>query len=89
MFEPPEGRRQIDAAECFCRTKSYARPAIRCVLLKTYSHLPDSDQRLILARVLAERRKAAEADEKERFDKRYAQPKRLATECGACTVQKL
>ena len=31
MFGPPEGRRQIDAAECFCRTKSYACPAIRCV----------------------------------------------------------
>src|SRR6266496_1708821 len=29
MFEPPEGRRQIDAAECFRRTKSYACPAIR------------------------------------------------------------
>ena len=32
---------------------------------------------------------ALEAARKERFDKRYAQPKRLATECGACTVQKL
>jgi hypothetical protein len=58
MFERREGRRQIDAAEYFCRSKSYARPAIRCVLLKTYSHLPHSDQRLILARILAERRKA-------------------------------
>ena len=34
-FEPWEGRRQIDAAECFCRTKSYTRPATCCALLNS------------------------------------------------------
>src|SRR5205823_8771656 len=39
-------------------------------------YLPESAQRLALAHILAERQEAAEAGEKERFDKRYAQTER-------------
>jgi hypothetical protein len=39
-------------------------------------YMPESDERLVLRRILGERREAAEAGEKERFDKTFDQRER-------------